>query len=118
MTEGEIAWVAGIIEGEGSFIRAGKNANAVTVKVAMKDEDVIKRLQTVTQMGSVCYDKYGMWTWQVARRDESPVLIELVRPWMGVRRTAKINDVMSTFVDYGWNGDRRSYQNRADRVKT
>lgn len=118
MTECETAWVAGIIEGEGSFIRVGRKGNAVRVKVSMRDQDIIHRLLTITQVGNVCFDKQGMWTWYVERRDEVPGLVEALKPWMGERRLARIADVMSTFVDYGWDGTGRSHQNRPDRLRT
>jgi hypothetical protein len=49
MTATDIAWLAGIIEGEGTFGRKGHPAGQV--RVQMTDEDVIDRLHSLTGVG-------------------------------------------------------------------
>lgn len=77
----DIAWVAGIIEGEGS-IQTRSNANGLNVVVQMTDEDVIRRLRDVTSIGRVSGPyksstlrldgelKKLRWFWLVGRKEE------------------------------------------------
>jgi hypothetical protein len=70
MTSDQVAWVAGILEGEGSFI-SGKAAG---ITVTITDLDIIRRLQQVTGVGRIHpttrrkdYHK-DAWIWAVRRR--------------------------------------------------
>jgi len=51
MTSEQVAWLDGILEGEGSFIVKGHRA--VTVQVVMTDRDIIDRLVQVTGVGRI-----------------------------------------------------------------
>lgn len=91
MSEAEIAWVAGIIEGEGTF--AVRN-NSAWIRVGMSDEDTIQKLQAITGVGRIhTYqrDEYKtMYLWSVARKVERDALANLILPWMSTRRTDRI----------------------------
>ena len=65
----DLTWAAGLFEGEGTFVldRTKTGRPHLNMRVAMKDEDVIKRFHTVATVGS-CYQKTsGLWEWQVSR---------------------------------------------------
>ena len=89
MTEAETAWVAGIIEGEGSFIAA----QSLVIAVRMTDYDIIERLLSVTDVGTI----YSLGKqkdhhrpcrrWTVKRQVHVRYLAEAVMPWLGQRRT-------------------------------
>lgn len=98
-----LAWAAGVIEGEGWIgLRRGHSPG---IRVAMADEDVVRRLHEVTGVGTFGgpYDrtKYGpdrkpMWLWQVQDTAEARHLMIRLRPFMGARRTAAIDHVFET----------------------
>lgn len=83
----EVAWLAGLIEGEGSFV-----ATTRTLSVHMTDEDVIRRLQEVTGVGRVYATAKqkprhkDAYKWHVKRRDHLRQLVPLLLPWLGARR--------------------------------
>ena len=104
MTDEEIAWVAGVLEGEGCF-RNQKNYSAL-VSVAMCDKDVLDRLKELTGLGNVtgpylpkdAPDNWKpSWQWNVGVRQEVRVLLETIYPWMGERRRQKIDDLRPLF---------------------
>lgn len=121
----EVAWLAGLLEGEGSFglKMSGKGVGAVrnvpVVKVAMKDLDVIHRAHSVAGFGRVCTGSAGtkncvMHTWQSEDRDRVPDLLRALLPFMGQRRAEQIRKVLIEAAPYGWDGTKRS--SRRDRV--
>lgn len=97
MTDAEAAWLAGIIEGEGCIALVTKTSARLTV--SMTDEDVVKHLYTVTMMGTVKrYPKpphKDRYVWAVGERDDLLDILTAIRPWMGARRGARIDEVLS-----------------------
>lgn len=90
MTRTEIAWLAGLIEGEGSFVVI---PTKVRLTVAMTDSDIIKRLHNVTNVGHIhpcrtrAKEHYKPVTiWAVSRQRHLYPLVKLIRPWLGQRR--------------------------------
>ena len=89
MTTDQIAWLAGILEGEGSFV-SGKAAG---ITVTMTDLDVSQRLQQVTGVGRIHpttkrqEHHKDAWIWAVRRRTHIRQIIEQVQPWLGERRS-------------------------------
>lgn len=99
MTPEQVAWVAGLIEGEG-YIQIRKEAHSVRINVAMTDEDVVRRLQAFTGVGAVyAWTKKtkggkNVWTWSVGHRAEVRPLLMEIAPWMGVRRGAVLRTAL------------------------
>jgi hypothetical protein len=91
MSEAETAWVAGLLEGEGSFIATAKS---LAIQAAMTDRDVIDRLAAVTGVGVMHLRRpqrahhKPSWLWQVKRRAHIHHIAEAVLPWLGERRRA------------------------------
>jgi hypothetical protein len=85
MTSAELAWLSGIIEGEGSFVTAGRRFGAV--RAVMTDKDVIDRLAAVSGVGTVYAVKARKphhkqaWAWQVVRPPSIASLITAVAPF-------------------------------------
>jgi hypothetical protein len=67
----------------------------------MTDEDVIRQAHDRAGVGNVNGPYTGrpgtkpFWEWRVARQHDAAALMELVRPWMGRRRQAEIDRVLS-----------------------
>lgn len=104
MTECEIWWLAGLLEGEGCFTH---NSYVPMIQVSMKDEDVIRHLHEITGAGKV----YGpivdrrpnhspMYRWVVGRRLDAEKIMQEVYELMSARRQEQIMDA--------WNATRQS----------
>lgn len=114
-SETEIAWLAGLLEGEGSFLiqRRGNWRSQIWVSIQMSDKDVIERaLQVFPSTNKLSYrDRtkqkgdpgvgrdFRRWSgaystkWAGYQAEE---LMRLVRPYMGERRGAKIDELLAT----------------------
>ncbi|MGY4767319.1 LAGLIDADG family homing endonuclease [Kribbella sp. CWNU-51] len=89
MSASALAWLAGVVEGEGTFTNSGSSS---TLRVVMTDLDVLERIERITGVGSVRAvssrqphhkQAYG---WQVKRREHLEPLALLLWPLMGLRR--------------------------------
>lgn len=92
-SEAEIAWAAGLFEGEGSaFVGSGQRQAVVTVQ--MTDEDVVRRFSQIMDCGHVrSYVKAGkrkdVWHWTAGKAEDVIAVLELLMPYLGERRRAK-----------------------------
>ena len=93
----DIAWLAGLLEGEGTFRFYGATPG---VRVAMTDKDIIERAAKLMG-GNIGYEfgtKKLVWTTGIYG-NQALSLLEQILPYMGQRRTAKIKDVMQQAAD-------------------
>jgi len=101
MTKIQIAWIAGIIEGEGCiWVGWQRNWHRTLVHVGMTDHDVIERLQKWSGFGSIsAYKKRKrrkqIWVWSVQKQEEVWKLLKAITPFLGKRRSMKANDAMA-----------------------
>lgn len=108
-TEPEIAWVAGLLEGEGSFMTHTKNTPdgytypAFRVSCNMTDEDVLVRLSTITGMGHLVGPTIPQnplhspfWRWGLYKKADILRLCLAILPYMGKRRSEKIRLMIDT----------------------
>lgn len=104
MTEIELAWLAGLLEGEGWFgiDRTGKGRPAI--KVNMTDQDVIERVADL--LGGIkvgIQPAQGNWKTQYVVRlkgERAASLMRTLQPLMGARRAERIREVLAE-VDAG-----------------
>jgi hypothetical protein len=94
LSESEAAWIAGILEGEGSWSAKAGRRNW-TVSVRMTDRDIIERLQKLTGIGRFYVEESPKgyktsFVWSVAARPHREWLTTAVWPWLGSRRQQKI----------------------------
>jgi len=93
-TDTNIAWLAGIIEGEGTFtIRKG--GLFTTIKVVSTDYDVIDKIHSIVEgkiNGPYKRDdlrkSYKVWSLHESYPQQE--LMKKILPWMGKRRSARI----------------------------
>lgn len=98
MTRAEVAWLAGLLEGEGSFLVKPRAA----IQLVMTDLDIVERLPRLTGVGHVYpyrpkaaehYKDAHMWS-VVKQRHVLAVTI-VVRPWLGERRGAAADAMLA-----------------------
>jgi len=110
----QVAWVAGLIEGEGT-IRIHKTspnqprAKAIyahpMVSVQMTDEDVVRRAHEWTGLGHVLgpYNvpsrpgSKPIWMWTINKKDHAMTLIAMVWPYLGERRSEQARRTLAAF---------------------
>lgn len=112
MSAVEVAWVAGLLEGEGTFwtktrTRGDARYRYPVVGMTMTDEDVIRRLHEVTGAGNVHgpfkppehdgYKRKARWQWQVTAADDAVALMAAIREHMGKRRGEAIDLALSAW---------------------
>ncbi len=98
MTDAEIAWVAGIVEGEGSL----QSRQKVAVVVEMTDPDIIERLHALTGIGRVNHNQWkakdhykATSAWAVRRASHVVHIVLAIYPWLGNRRREAANAVLA-----------------------
>jgi hypothetical protein len=91
LTDAEIAWMAGLFDGEGCI--SYKHVNCVILKISMTDEDLIKRFHRLADGGNVYfYDKKTykrMYVWEAGNHNDCRRLLLTMLPWFGERRKTK-----------------------------
>lgn len=98
MKDQDLFWAVGLFEGEGYI---GKDGHSRRMKVAMKDEDIVRRFHAAVGCGSVRLDvqtwsgrEVRMWTWTCTLWADVSRLLDLFYPHLGERRQAKANQLL------------------------
>lgn len=98
MTSVELSWLAGIVEGEGTFSRPGRTGQ---VRVIMTDHDVVRRLAAVTGLGVIRerprrQAHYRIaWDWHVVRQASVKFLACALAPLLLDRRRAAVGELLA-----------------------
>ena len=102
----ELAWAAGLIEGEGSvWIKSGPYPAAI-VQLSMTDEDVVRKLHKIFQIGDVYIQKPGVrsvklqWKWRVSAQSHVAWVLDLLYPLMGSRRKVQIDKAREVLPEW------------------
>lgn len=96
----EIGWVAGILEGEGSF---HSKENFLQVRCTMTDLDTINKLREVTGIGTFSTwhrngkepNRKDAYNWTVSKRNDIIHLLCSIVPLMGERRRTQIDKLLT-----------------------
>ena len=97
----ELAYLAGVFDGEGSFGNWSKGKNKgrdFRASIEMADGDVILRFLTYFKKGSITVrvpsnERYKMmYHWRVCH-DKGKEVVRLMLPYLSRRRQAKFHDV-------------------------
>ncbi len=116
----ELAWLAGLLEGEGAFIVQRVPADAhqaarirIRISLQMTDQDVVQKVRDVVGLGTVRLAKAqkahhkDTHQWQVSAMKPVTDLMELLRPLMGERRQAQIGACLAAIEEAGGIPERR-----------
>ena len=98
----EIAWAAGIFEGEGSFsTHAVYSKTYPRASVEMNDEDVVRRYHEIVGVGTFLQRKRPDLRYISVVQDIAGfrALVDLLSPWLGARRQAKAQQIIETLGD-------------------
>jgi len=100
----DLAYVAGVFDGEGSFSVSGQRADHRSLipraVVKMTDLDVLERCRGSTGLGTVWHDKLRpgerkeSHVWTVSGFPRVQALVAMMWPWLGDRRKAKAKEIL------------------------
>lgn len=101
-SDAQVAWAAGIFEGEGCVyvLRRRGRADRVVLAVAMTDLDVIERLRDVFGCGSISSERRRdgrkpIYRWNTSARGDVERVLALITPWLMSRRQARIAEAVA-----------------------
>ena len=94
-TDVEWAWFGGWFEGEGSISLTG--VHSVRLMASCTDLDVLKRVQRTVGGSISIAKKYEAthrpkWVWYVAHQDKVLPILAALRPYLGARRLARLEE--------------------------
>ena len=98
----DIAWAAGLWEGEGCWSISRKpdgSLASVVARLSMTDADVVERFAATVGFGRVRSKatpsgRRPVTEWSTARRESVQGLVRMFRPYLGERRLAKAQEVL------------------------
>jgi hypothetical protein len=98
----EVAWAAGVYEGEGSCVRSGHGQRSFVAQMAQKDPDVLYRLRDL--FGGLVTERNNnrsqlvrkgehatIYTWQLCG-DRARIFLTAIYPYLTPRRKAQIDN--------------------------
>lgn len=98
----EIAWLAGLLESEGSFVLPTPSSpRQPGILLCMTDEDVVQKVAAILQINYIYLQKRKE-NWLPAYRIQlkgtrAVAVMRRVRPYMGLRRGAKIDQIIADY---------------------
>jgi hypothetical protein len=94
----DVAWAAGIYEGEGTCSTKRKGAKAFSVTVSQKDPELLYRLRDWFGGSVICFSngKFDCHRWAVSG-DRSRVFLACIYPFLTSRRKSQIDSTSARF---------------------
>jgi len=100
MNNAELAWTAGLLEGEASFTLYKSDSGILRprIQINMTDLDVLEHLQSLIHdsrlTGPYNQGHKPFWTWSLNKTKSVVALCRILQPLMGIRRQAKIDELL------------------------
>ncbi len=103
MTDTDLSWLAGLLEGEGSFLRGPpSDPSSPRISVQMTDEDVVQKVRLIVGHGTVgSYQDKKNPRWKrvfffTVKGFPAVDLMQRLYPLMGMRRQRQIDKALSS----------------------
>lgn len=101
MTKVEIAYLAGLFEGEGTVHKPSGRGSSPRLLIRMTDPGPLRRVLSIA--GGKLYGPYPArnprwapsWQWQLNTWDEVLPLMKLLRPWLAARRQGQFDAILA-----------------------
>ena len=101
----ELAWAAGLFEGEGCVFSAGQNKYGyqyTALAVNMTDEDSVRRFAAAVGVGNVrgpilktsAFVNKPVWEWRIANFEQVQAVIAMLWFGLGTRRRARATELL------------------------
>ena len=116
-TESDVAWAAGLFEGEGCFNAYRRQSKwGVQVRLAMADRDVVERFAQIVGVGGVhpvSRAKQEHWKplfeWYIQSGPGVIRVIDMLSPWFGTRRSERAREVRAVATTIQPQGSLRTH---------
>jgi hypothetical protein len=103
----ELAWAAGLFEGEGSIIPE-KNLRPAALSMGSTDKDVLERFAAAVGAGAILGPYRGqgsrtpqhykpMFAWKISGIYQIQAILRLFWPYLGERRRSKAAEVIASY---------------------
>jgi hypothetical protein len=101
----QLAWAAGLFEGEGWFNTSNQKPS---MGMQMSDYEVLQRFAEVMDCGRIYYRKPRVydyekinarkeqWAWRLSKKVDIIRIVTALYPWLSSRRQAKASEVLDT----------------------
>lgn len=104
----DVAWAAGLFEGEGSFSFArpgnGHIYGRAAATIAMTDDDVMRRFASIVGLGKVNGprarrepERKPMYWWSVTSFEQVQAVLAMFWPWLSERRRSQALHALRSF---------------------
>lgn len=103
MSESDLFWVAGLLDGEGSFTLGAEGSGSnrlrqIRITCAMTDLDTLQRLEKLLgghisktpRIDKRYNNPKPLWVWNITKRAEVVPILEELHPLMSIRRQNQI----------------------------
>ncbi len=130
MYETDVAWSAGLLEGEGCFTvfrrtSAKWDHKTSAIHCEMTDEDTIRRLHSIFKVGNVIFrdgrvprndraQRKPTWIWSVNNHEGIALVLESVLPYLEQRRAAKAHEILEYIYSHASKGRLGYRRNRSE----
>lgn len=104
----EIAWAAGLFEGEGTwgvYHRSRGPSLVIQAALGMTDRDVVETFCRIVGMGTVKVrdkqrgNRKTVYVWSCGEAASVRALVEMFRPWLGERRMERGEEILRLGAD-------------------
>lgn len=119
-TPEEIAWAAGLFEGEGCFTASRPAAKPgyiqLVCRINMTDLDVLQTFYNIVPVGRLIEftakdlrhkSTKEMWTWYTTNAGDFAVVFMMLEPWLHERRKNKARELLQEWLNYKQTPGRR-----------
>ena len=97
-TSTDIAWAAGLFEGEGWISCQRSRPNLRCIGIEMTDGDVMERFMKVVNYGRLIHKLYDSgktsYRWQTSKHTVVAHVLKLFLPYLGTRRSERANEAL------------------------
>lgn len=104
----DLAWAAGLFEGEGCFStrRTGRPDRSLTAAIKSIDPDTLPRFQKIVRVGNVTGPhrykrKKPVWYWQVGSFEGVQHVMASLWAWLSARRRARVIELLTLYHERG-----------------
>lgn len=133
LTETDIAWIAGLLEGEAYFgidnrskdrYEISNSPPSPFIKISMVDEDIVQRLSKLLDKSYFSPSRKTVtgkqvYTLHIGEKEKLLFILQKILPYMGVRRGERISEGIShlqTWKEWVENGGRVENAKRANQI--
>jgi hypothetical protein len=106
----EVAWAAGLFEGEGYMTGVDSNGNrgflTISMGLEMTDRDVVERFHRIVGVGNVTTRDRRIkphhkpqWIWRTFRHEDVLATMALFKPYFGDRRLARMEELLKLYEE-------------------